>query len=220
MKITVKNLKKEYKKKRRTVTAINDFSHEFFSGKMYLLKGSSGAGKTTLLGMLGLLDTPSDGEIYYDDVLVSKLNEEQKTTIRRDRLGYVYQEYNLFDALTIEDNIKLAYMDSDVPNLDEKIKEILERVNLTSRMGHYPFEISGGERQRVAVARAILKKPHILICDEPISNLDEKNAQILIDYLCEIKEKENCIIFVSCHTQHFDEYADEIIVLGEDKGSI
>lgn len=220
MKITVKHLKKEYKKKKRIVTVINDFSHEFLSGKMYLLKGSSGAGKTTLLSMLGLLDTPSDGEIYYDDLLVSKLNEEQKTKIRRDRLGYVYQEHNLFGALTIEDNIKLAYMDSVVPNLDEKITEVLGRVNLTSRMGHYPFEISGGERQRVAVARAILKKPHILICDEPISNLDEKNAQILIDYLCEIKETENCIIFVSCHTHHFDEYADEIIVLGENKESI
>lgn len=215
MKITVKNLKKEYKKKKRKVTVINDFSHEFFSGKMYLLKGSSGAGKTTLLSVLGLLDAPSDGEIYYDDLLVSKLKEEQKTEIRRNSLGYIYQEHNLFGALTIEENIKLAYMDSVVPELDKKITEVLERVNLTSRMGHYPFELSGGEKQRVAIARAILKKPQILICDEPISNLDEKNAQNLIDYLCEIKETENCIIFVSCHTHHFDEYVDEVIMLGE-----
>lgn len=220
MKITVKNLKKEYKKKKRIVSVINDFSHEFLSGKMYLLKGSSGAGKTTLLSMLGLLDNPSDGEIYYDALLVSKLSEEQKTEIRRDRLGYIYQENNLFGALTIEENIKLAYMDSIIPNLDEKIMEALERVNLTSRMGYYPFEISGGEKQRVAIARAILKKPHILICDEPISNLDEKNAQILIDYLCEIKETENCIILVSCHTHHFDDYVDEIIVLGENEEGI
>lgn len=216
----MQNLKKEFKKKKRIVTAVNDFSYEFFSGKMYLLKGSSGTGKTTLLSLLGLLDTPTDGEIYYDDLLVSELSEEKKTEIRRNCLGYVYQEYNLFEALTIEDNIKLAYLDSDLSDLDERIAEVLERVNLTTRIGHYPFEISGGEKQRVAIARAILKKPQILICDEPISSLDEKNAQVLIDYLCEIRETENCIIFVSCHTHHFDKYADEIIALGENKESL
>ena len=215
MKITVKNLNKEYRKKNRTVKIINDFSYEFLSGKMYLFKGSSGAGKTTLLSLIGLLDTPTGGEIYYDDLLVSGLKEEQKTEIRRESMGYVYQEHNLFGALTIEENIELAYMDSDVPNLKEKTDEVLKRVNLTERKGHYPFELSGGEKQRVAIARAILKKPQILICDEPVSNLDEKNAQILIDYLCEIKKTENCIIFVSCHTHHFDEYVDEIIMLGE-----
>lgn len=211
MMIRLDHVNKKYKKDGRELHIIKDFSRDFHSGNMYLLKGSSGSGKTTMLSLIGLLDTPTTGTIRFDDTVVSKCSETKRNEIRRNDIGFVYQEYNLFDRLTIEENIAVAYMDSSIPDLNAKIKDVLGKVKLTERKGHYPFELSGGEKQRVAIARALLKEPKVLICDEPISNLDEANAKILIDLLCEIRKKNDCMIFISCHTSHFDEYVDEIL---------
>lgn len=213
MKICLEHICKTYKKDGNELNIIKDFSHNFHSGNMYLLKGSSGSGKTTLLSLIGLLDVPTSGKVIYDDEIVSQYSDVQKNEIRRNNIGYVYQEYNLFDRLTVLENIEVAYMDSHIPDLSLKIKETLEKVNLANREKHYSFELSGGEKQRVSIARALIKNPKVLLCDEPISNLDEENAKNLIDILCEIRDRMDCIIFVSCHTHHFDEYADEILCM-------
>ena len=213
MKIYLKAINKTYKKDGSNLNVIKDFTHELSSGHMYLIKGSSGSGKTTLLSMIGLLDEPSSGKIYFDDEMISNASESKKNLIRRFDIGFVYQEYNLFERLTVKENIEVAYLDSNIPDMEAKIRDTLEKVNLKNREKHYTFELSGGEKQRVAIARALIKNPKILICDEPISNLDYENAKILIDILCEIRDKTECIILISCHTDHFDEYADEIIRL-------
>lgn len=211
MRISLENVSKTYTKNGNDLNIINDFSYTFTSGKMYLIKGSSGSGKSTLLSIIGLLDEPTSGKVLYDNKIVSQLRETQKNEIRRNDIGFVYQESNLFDRLTVSENIEVAYMDSHVQNLSDNIEKVLKKVNLSDRYNHYPFELSGGEKQRVSIARALLKKPKVLLCDEPISNLDEENAKNLIDFLCEIRDTMDCIILVSCHTNHFDKCADEIL---------
>lgn len=213
MRISLENVYKTYKKNGSNLNIINNFSYTFDSGKIYLLKGCSGSGKTTLLSIIGLLDEPTSGNIIYDDKIVSQYDENSKNEIRKNDIGFVYQESNLFDRLTVAENIEVAYMDSHIRDLSVEIKEILEKVNLVNRDNHYPYELSGGEKQRVSIARALLKKPKVLICDEPISNLDEDNAKKLIGFLCEIRDNMDCIIFVSCHTSHFDQCSDEILYM-------
>lgn len=211
MRISLENVSKTYTKNGNDLNIINDFSYTFTSGKMYLIKGSSGSGKSTLLSIIGLLDEPTSGKVLYDNKIVSQLRETQKNEIRRNDIGFVYQESNLFDRLTVSENIEVAYMDSHIKDLLDNIEEVLKKVNLSGRYSHYPFELSGGEKQRVSIARALLKKPKVLLCDEPISNLDEENAKNLIEFLCEIRDTMDCIILVSCHTNHFDKCADEIL---------
>lgn len=211
MRIELRNICKEYIKSKRKIKVLDHFNYEFSEGKIYLLKGSSGAGKTTLLSMIGLLDTVTKGEILFDDEVVSDFDNKHKNLLRKNEIGFVFQDYNLMEGLTIEENIALPLLDNLPPDLDTRVKEIIEKVNLTKRLGHYPNELSGGEKQRIGIARALIKNPKVLLCDEPISNLDKSNADQIIDILCRVKVENNCIIIVSCHTSDFDEFADQII---------
>jgi putative ABC transport system ATP-binding protein len=209
--IEVRNLCKEYVKSKRRLVVLNNFSYEFQAGKMYVLKGSSGVGKTTLLSMIGLLDEVTGGELLFDKNVVSNFNNKQKSLLRKNMIGFVFQDFNLMDSLTVEENISVPFLDTKLPDLDDKIKEMVAMMNLSKRMGHYPTELSGGEKQRVGIARALIRNPKVLLCDEPISNLDKENAAQIIDILCRVKETNDCIVIVSCHTSDFDNYADQII---------
>jgi len=209
--IELKNLSKKYKKGKRTLEVINDFSYTFKSNNIYLLKGSSGSGKTTILSLIGLLDNETDGSILFDGKDVCKLSSKEKSRIRKEDIGFIFQDYNLLEGMSIEENIGLTYLDSKISDLDERILDIMSKMNLSHRSGHYPFELSGGEKQRVAIARAIIKNPRLLICDEPVSNLDKKNIEQMVSVLRDIKKRRDCIILISCHTSDFDAYADNII---------
>jgi putative ABC transport system ATP-binding protein len=212
--IKVSNLSKVYIKRNKRIEVIKDFNYLFESGKLYLIKGESGKGKTTLLTLLALLQNETGGEIYFDNEKVNSLNNERKCSIRKERIGIVFQDYNLFEGLTVLENIILLDVCENRWNKQEIIKkatEILDLLNLGHRATHYPFELSGGEQQRVGIARAIIKNPSVLICDEPVSNLDDENAKRIVDFINDYCHKNNKLVIVTSHNEYFDTYSDQIL---------
>ena len=214
MRVEVKHLEKSYRRKKQVVSIIKDFNHTFESGKMYVIKGESGKGKTTLLTMIGLLQGSDSGEICYDGRIVSNLSNAEQCKIRRDHVGIIYQDFNLFHNLTVLDNIVLInncmYPEKKSKNY-EKATRLLEQFGLQDRIQYHPLELSGGEQQRVGLVRAIMNQPDLLLCDEPISNLDSDNRQRIVEYIDEYCHNQGKIAIVSSHDKAFDEYADEVI---------
>lgn len=214
--IKVEHLSKQFVKKKRRINVINDFNYEFQSGKLYLIKGESGKGKTTLLTLLAFLQKEDGGTIIFNDIIVSNLKQEEKCNLRRKEIGIVFQDYNLFDNLTVMDNVVIVDVLKNKINKEEiynKAKGIIKLLGLEDRINHYPYELSGGEQQRVGIARAILKNPSILICDEPVSNLDKDNAVNIVEFIDSYCHNKNKIVIVASHDDYFDDCADYVINL-------
>ncbi|WP_273319887.1 ATP-binding cassette domain-containing protein [Vallitalea guaymasensis] len=214
--IKVEHLSKQFVKKKRRINVINDFNYEFQSGKLYLIKGESGKGKTTLLTLLAFLQKEDGGKIIFNDIIVSNLKQEEKCNLRRKEIGIVFQDYNLFDNLTVMDNVVIVDVlknKIDKEELYNKAKDIIGILGLEDRINHYPYELSGGEQQRVGIARAILKNPSILICDEPVSNLDKDNAVNIVEFIDGYCHNKNKIVIVASHDDYFDDCADYVINL-------
>lgn len=211
MVIQAENLEKTYKKGKNHIDVIQDFNHVFETGRMYLLKGASGKGKTTLLSILGLLDNPTQGKLLIDGNVLDFKNTKSLCQTRKDRYSFVFQDYALFENLSVYENLKLVYEDTEEDCDEKKIDEFLEKMNLAHRKFHRTAELSGGEKQRAAFARALLKDSEVFICDEPISNVDEGNAQIILELLSELKKTK--LVIVTCHTSVFDDICDEIVRL-------
>ncbi len=214
--VRVKNLSKSYTKKDREIRVFENFNYEFKSGKLYLVKGESGRGKTTLLTILGLLQNQTGGEIFFDDKKVSDKSNREKCNIRKEHIGIIFQDYNLLDGLTVCENVYILDAfdkKAEMPKIQEKALQLLKLLNIDKRKDHYPFELSGGEQQRVGIARAIMKNPSILICDEPVSNLDDANSKGITDFIDNYCHKENKLVIVTSHNNSFDEIADEVIKL-------
>lgn len=214
--IKVEHLSKQFVKKKRRINVINDFNYEFQSGKLYLIKGESGKGKTTLLTLLAFLQKEDGGKIIFNDIIVSNLKQEEKCNLRRKEIGIVFQDYNLFDNLTVMDNVVIVDVLKNKINKEEiynKAKDIIGILGLQDRINHYPYELSGGEQQRVGIARAILKNPSILICDEPVSNLDKDNAVNIVEFIDGYCHNKNKIVIVASHDDYFDDCADYVINL-------
>ena len=212
--INVENLTKVYIKKNTEIKVIDDFNYIFESGKLYLIKGVSGKGKTTLLTLVSLLQRQTYGKIYYDNNLVSMLTNEQQCSIRKNNLGIVFQDYNLLDGLTVLENISLLDLCEGKTSRQEANKKaisILEKLNMSHRANHYPSELSGGEQQRVGVARALIKHPDILVCDEPVSNLDKENASIIVKIINEYCHEKQTICIIASHEDSFNNYTNRII---------
>ena len=216
MQIIVENLTKTYRKRKEQLKIIDHFSYTFKSGKMYVIKGGSGRGKTTLLSMLALLQPADEGAIYYDDLLVSQLSNQEQCRIRRNEIGIVFQDFNLFHNLDILDNVMLVdqcMKTKDKNSLYNHAIQLLDEFGLKQRIHHRPGELSGGEQQRVGLIRAILNQPEILICDEPISNLDAENREKIVKYINEYVHTQGKIVIVTSHDASFDEFADALIML-------
>lgn len=183
------------------------------------MTGPSGSGKSTLLHLLGLLDRPTSGAIAIDGTDTGSLTDEQRAAFRLTRLGYVFQEYALVPELTVFENVMLPFMvrnDSPAAS-EEKVHEILGIIGLSERTGHLPSELSGGEQQRVAVARAVAGKPSILFTDEPCANLDSENSRIILDLFAGInREMDQTIVMVS-HEEWHSRYFDRVISLRDGK---
>ncbi|MCT4687252.1 ATP-binding cassette domain-containing protein [Vallitalea sp.] len=214
--IKLEHLSKQFVKNKRRINVINDFNYEFQPGKLYLIKGESGKGKTTLLTLLAFLQKEDGGKIIFNDIIVSNLKQEEKCNLRRKEIGIVFQDYNLFDNLTVMDNVIIVDVLKNKIHKEEiynKAKDIIKLLGLEDRINHYPYELSGGEQQRVGIARAILKDPSILICDEPVSNLDKDNAVNIVEFIDGYCHNKNKIVIVASHDDYFDDCADYVINL-------
>lgn len=206
--IQIEHVKKVYQMGEIEVTAIHDVSCEMNEGEFVVILGPSGSGKSTLLNILGGMDTPSDGKVYLEDDEITEYDEAQMTQYRRNKVGFVFQFYNLMSNLTAYENVELATEICQEP-LD--IDEVLASVSLTERSGHFPAQMSGGEQQRVAIARAVAKNPLLLLCDEPTGALDFKTGISILELLDEINRKYKKTIIVITHNASIANMADRVI---------
>jgi putative ABC transport system ATP-binding protein len=160
-------------------TALNKVNITVEKGEFVAIMGPSGCGKSTLLNILGLLDTPSGGQYYFNGEEVAKYKEKQRTNLRKGNIGFVFQSFNLIDELTVYENVELPllYLKVSAADRRKKLADVLERMKITHRKKHFPQQLSGGQQQRVAIARAVVTRPQLILADEPTGNLDSANGE-------------------------------------------
>ena len=212
--ITLKNIKKVFKTEEIETWALQNVNLEVKKGEFVAIMGPSGCGKSTLLNLLGLLDTPTEGTYMLDGKDVSHMNEDERTDLRKGKLGFVFQSFNLIDELNVSDNVELPLLYMGIPKKErkQKVKEVVERVAMSHRAQHFPSQLSGGQQQRVAIARAVISHPQIILADEPTGNLDSKHGKEVMELLSELHKEGTTIIMVT-HSQHDANYAERIINL-------
>ncbi|EAI4953968.1 ABC transporter ATP-binding protein [Campylobacter jejuni] len=205
--IKINNLNKEFDK----VKALNNINLSVYEGEWLAIMGPSGSGKSTLLNILSLMDTPSSGEYILDNENLEQMDEEQKITLRREKIGLVFQQFHLIPYLNALENVMLSqYYHSSVDEEDAKM--VLEKVGLSHRLTHLPSQLSGGEQQRVCIARALINNPELLLADEPTGNLDEANEQIVLQTLQKLKNEGKTIVLIT-HNPDLAKFADRTLIL-------
>ncbi|MBQ7923881.1 MAG: ABC transporter ATP-binding protein [Clostridia bacterium] len=211
------NVIKEYKSQAGAFRALNNVSFALENGEFVVVLGPSGAGKTTLLNLLGGMDSATEGKIVLDGSDVSAMNKKQLTQYRRDDIGFVFQFYNLMPNLTAIENVELA-TEICPDALDPET--VLESVGLGERLRSFPAQLSGGEQQRVSIARAIAKNPKLLLCDEPTGALDYATGKNILRLLHDVCKQNNKLVIVVTHNQALKEMADKVITIknGEIEG--
>ena len=212
--IKLENIKKVFRTDMVETTALGGITLEVKDGEFVAIMGPSGCGKSTLLNILGLLDNPTEGEYWLDNVEVGKLKERQRTLTRRGQIGFVFQSFNLIDELTVEANIELPLKYLGVPAAErkERVTEIMRRMAISHRASHYPQQLSGGQQQRVAIARAVVVRPKLVLADEPTGNLDSKNGKEVMDLLTQLNAEGTTVVMVT-HSQHDASFATRTINL-------
>ena len=188
--------------------ALNGVDIEVKEGEFVAIMGPSGCGKSTLLNILGLLDNLTEGQYVLAGEDVSKMKESERTRLRKGRIGFVFQSFNLIDELTVEENVDLQLKYLEVPKAERKqrVLDILRRVNMSHRAKHYPQQLSGGQQQRVAIARAIVGKPKMILADEPTGNLDSRNGKEIMELLKELNQEGTTVVMVT-HSNRDAAYA-------------
>ncbi len=205
--IQIKNLSKEFGK----VKALDNINLNIYKGEWLAIMGPSGSGKSTLLNILSLMDDPSSGKYILDNEDLEQINEEQKITLRREKIGLIFQQFHLIPYLNALENVMLSqYYHSSVD--EEDAKAVLEKVGLSHRLSHLPSQLSGGEQQRVCIARALINNPEILLADEPTGNLDEANEKIVLETLQKLKNEGKTIVLIT-HNPELAKFADRTLVL-------
>jgi putative ABC transport system ATP-binding protein len=197
--IEIKNIMKSYKLGGETVHALNNISFEINKGEFIAIIGPSGSGKSTLMNMIGCLDRPDSGQYLLDGKDIGKMNDNQLATIRNQKIGFIFQNFNLLTKLTAVENVELPLL---YAGLSTKIRrelalESLKKVGLADRAGHLPSQLSGGQQQRVAIARALAGNPSILLADEPTGALDSKTSKEILDIIKQLNELGNTIILIT-----------------------
>ena len=208
------DLKKLYTTEEVETTALESVNLEVKEKEFVSIMGPSGCGKSTLLNLLGLLDNPTDGEYYFLDTEVSKYTERQRSNLRKENIGFVFQSFNLIDELTVYENVELPLLYLGYSSADRKsrVEEVLQQMEIMHRRNHFPQQLSGGQQQRVAVARAIVGKPKLILADEPTGNLDSAHGDEVMKILTELNENGTTIIMVT-HSPTYAEYGNRIIHL-------
>jgi putative ABC transport system ATP-binding protein len=212
--IEAKNLKKIYTTEEVETTALENVNFNVKEGEFVAIMGPSGCGKSTLLNILGLLDNPTDGEYYFAGDSVGGRSERQRADLRKGNIGFVFQSFNLIDALTVYENIELPllYLKTQPAERKEKVMEAMDRMKITHRKNHFPQQLSGGQQQRVAVARAIVGNPKLILADEPTGNLDSSNGEEVMGLLTELHEQGATLVIVT-HSQAYADYSQRVIHL-------
>jgi len=198
--ITLKNISKTFLTEEIETRAINEVNLEIKKGEYISLSGQSGCGKSTLLSLLGLLDTPSTGSYLLNNIDVSSLSRDQRAKIRSEQIGFVFQSFNLISDLTVFENVMLplTYQSGlSKQVVEDKVNQVLEKVQMSHRKSHYPSQLSGGQQQRVAVARALVNDPAIILADEPTGNLDSKNAEAVLELFDQLHQDGSTICMVT-----------------------
>ena len=199
------------------VSALSGVSLYVKEGEMISIVGPSGSGKSTLMNIVGCLDVPTSGHYFFEDQDISKLSDNSLAEIRNKKIGFIFQTYNLLPKLTARSNVELSLLYGQHSNKKEKALEALEKVGLTARIKHRPTELSGGEQQRVGIARALAKRPSIILADEPTGNLDSQSSAEIMGILRRLHEQEGLTIIVVTHEMTIAQQTQRIISMMDGK---
>jgi putative ABC transport system ATP-binding protein len=212
--IKTTSLKKVFRTEEVETYALDDVSIEVSKGEFVSIMGPSGCGKSTLMNLLGLLDNPTEGRYSLMGEEVSEYPEARRAEIRRGRIGFIFQSFNLVDELTVFENVELPLLYLKVPKAERKrkVEAVMERMNIGHRSGHFPQQLSGGQQQRVAVARAVVAGPPLILADEPTGNLDSRHGEEVMNILLELNREGTTIVMVT-HSSEFASYSSRIIRL-------
>lgn len=208
--ISVQNVTKEYRLGLTTVKALRGVSLEIGNGEFICISGPSGCGKSTLLNLIGCLDKPTTGTVTIDDEDVGTLSKNQLAEIRSRKVGFIFQSFNLIPVLNVYENIELVFMSwKDFPKeeMETRITSLIEEVGLKDYIKHKPGELSGGQMQRVSIARALVTKPQVVLADEPTANLDSKTSKIILEIMVELNTRHNTTFIFSTHDPIVSGYA-------------
>lgn len=213
--LKLEHIQKYYGSKGNVTKAIQDISFSVQEGEFVGIMGASGSGKTTLLNCISTIDTVSAGHIYLNGTDMTEITEKQIARFRRENLGFVFQDFNLLDTLTISENIALALTINRVPagEIDGRVREIAGKLNITDILDKYPYQVSGGQKQRCACARAIINQPKLILADEPTGALDSHSSQMLLSAIQSINETLGATILMVTHDAFSASYANRILFL-------
>ena len=216
--MNIENVCKVYKTKNDEVKALDNVSYEFKPGKMYAIMGHSGSGKSTLISIIGLIETYTSGKITIDQKDISELKDDELSNLRMKHIGFVFQDFYLDEHLKAYENVMLPMLiNKEIKKEERKEKacKLLIDLGLRDRINHFPKEMSGGEQQRVAIARSLANDPKIILADEPTGNLDEENEKLVFETLKDLSKKGKCVIVVT-HSEEIKKYADKILTINKE----
>ena len=217
--MNIENVCKVYKTKNDEVKALDNVSYEFKPGKMYAIMGHSGSGKSTLISIIGLIETYTSGKITIDQKDISELKDDELSNLRMKHIGFVFQDFYLDEHLKAYENVMLPMLiNKEIKKEERKEKacKLLIDLGLRDRINHFPKEMSGGEQQRVAIARSLANDPKIILADEPTGNLDEENEKLVFETLKDLSKKGKCVIVVT-HSEEIKKYAEKILTINKGK---
>jgi putative ABC transport system ATP-binding protein len=219
--VICKDVSKEYKRGKEVVVALKDINLEVNEGDFLLIVGPSGCGKTTLLNIMAGLDQPSSGRVIFDGMDTDKIDEKEFPKIRRQKIGFVFQEFNLIKDMSVFENVTSPLWPSPpkIKNkeIEEKAYHVLRAVDLIDRKDHKPNQLSGGEQQRAAIARALVNSPRVIFCDEPTGNLDTKAGEEFFEVLVKLNKEQKSTIVVVTHNDLWKKYASKIVRMSDGK---
>lgn len=216
--LKIENLKKYYGNEKNLTKAVNGLNMTEEEGEIVAIMGSSGSGKTTLLNCISTIDTITSGHIYIDGEDITEIDEDKLSDFRRDKLGFIFQDFNLLDILTIEENIALAcVINGKNQDIDKKVQDIAKKLGIENILKKFPYEVSGGQKQRCACARALINNPKLILADEPTGALDSKSARMLLETMENMNQTLNATILMVTHDAFSASFCNRILFMKDGK---